>query len=50
MSDIAGMPVLALILFAPWFLILSVIFVVSAIIPAFLKRPGTFADPLPDAH
>ena len=32
------------------FLILSVIFVVSAIIPAFLKRPGTFADPLPDAH
>ena len=26
MSDIAGMPVLALILFAPWFLILSVMY------------------------
>ena len=26
MSDIAGMPVLALILFAPWFLILSELF------------------------
>lgn len=26
MSDVAGMPALALVLFAPWFLILSVLF------------------------
>ena len=26
MNDVAGMPILALILFAPWFLILSVLF------------------------
>ncbi|WP_374386303.1 DHA2 family efflux MFS transporter permease subunit [Sandaracinobacter sp.] len=32
------------------FLILSAIFVCSALIPLFLKRPGTFADAPPDAH
>ena len=32
------------------FLILTVIFLLSAIIPLFMKKPGTFAGPPPDAH
>ncbi|MCG2841576.1 DHA2 family efflux MFS transporter permease subunit [Sandaracinobacter sp. RS1-74] len=32
------------------FLILSVIFVVSSLIPLFLRKPGTFADPRPESH
>ena len=32
------------------FLILTVIFLLSALIPMFMKKPGTFAGPPPDAH
>lgn len=35
---------------ADCFWILSIIFAVSALIPLFLKKPGTFADPHPDVH
>jgi DHA2 family multidrug resistance protein len=32
------------------FLVLSIVFVLFALVPPFLKRPGSFADPPPDAH
>lgn len=32
------------------FLVLSIVFVIFALIPPFLQKPGTFADPSPDAH
>lgn len=32
------------------FLVLSIVFVAFALIPPFLKKPGTFADPSPDTH
>jgi hypothetical protein len=30
--------------------VLSIVFVIFALIPPFLKKPGTFADPSPDTH
>ncbi len=32
------------------FLVLSCLFVLFALVPAFLEKPGSFADPAPDAH
>jgi hypothetical protein len=31
-------------------LVLSIVFVIFALIPPFLKKTGTFADPSPDTH
>ena len=40
MSDVAGMPTLALVLFAPWFLILSVLYWLYPRQPRNMRRRG----------
>jgi DHA2 family multidrug resistance protein len=32
------------------FLVLSILFLIFSIVPAFLKKPGSFSDPAPEAH